>query len=105
MRRMTKLVLIGAFVFAAGCGKGGMDGKLDELAKIKDAMCACTDKACTEKQHEAYISWKKGNSKDDKPSGDQMKRYEELRTAMNDCRHKLEKGDDAKKPDADKKPE
>lgn len=82
-------IIIAGLVFAASCGKGGLDGKLDELAKIKDEVCACKDKACADAAHEKYIAWKKGNSKDDKPSDDQMKKFETLRTELNDCRHKL----------------
>jgi hypothetical protein len=87
---MKHLLIVASFVFAAGCGKGGLDGKLDELGKIKDAMCACKDKACADEQHEKYTAWKKGNSKDDKPSDEQMKKFEAIRKDMNDCRHKLE---------------
>lgn len=91
--RNLKLIIAG-LVFAAalpgiGCGKGGLDGKLDELAKIKDEVCACKDKACADAAHDKYIAWKKGNSKDDKPSEAQMKKFETLRTELNDCRHKL----------------
>ena len=79
--------LVGA---GAGCGKGGgLDGKLDELAKIKDEGCACKDKACVDAAHDKYRAWNKGMSKDDKPSDEQMKRFEALRSALNDCRRKL----------------
>jgi hypothetical protein len=86
---MRNFMIIASLVFAAGCGKGGLDGKLDELAKIKDEVCACKDKACADAAHDKYIAWKKGNSKDDKPSEDQMKKFETLRTELNECRHKL----------------
>ena len=82
------LVLVG-LVFGFGCGKGGLDGKLDELAKIRDAMCACKDKACADTQHEAYTAWKKSNKSDEtKPDGEQMKRYDDIRKDMRECRHK-----------------
>jgi len=83
-------MIVASLVFAFGCGKGGLDGKLDELGKIRDAMCACKDKACTDAQHEKYIAWKKGNSKDDKPSEDQMKKFETIRHELQDCRHKVD---------------
>jgi hypothetical protein len=72
------------------CGKGGTDGKLDELAKIRDSSCACKDKACADAEHEKYTTWKKGMSKDDKPSEDQMKKYEALRTELRACRDKFD---------------
>ena len=83
-------MIIASLVFAFGCGKGGLDGKLDELGKIRDAMCACKDKACADAQHEKYVAWKKGNSKDDKPSEDQMKKYETIRHELQDCRHTVD---------------
>lgn len=91
---MTKLAMLCGLVFAFGCGKGGIDGKLDDLASIRDKMCACTDKACTETQHEAYIAWKKGNKKDEKPGKEAMERFEKIRTELQDCRRKFAKGDD-----------
>lgn len=84
---MTKHLVIG-LLFAMGC-KGGLDGKLDDLDKIKDEMCACKDKKCTDDVHEKYIAWKKGNSKDDKPSKDQDERYHKIREGLMDCRHKI----------------
>jgi hypothetical protein len=88
---MRNFIIIASLVFAAstGCGKGGLDGKLDELAKIKDEVCACKDKACADAAHDKYVAWKKGNSKDDKPSEEQMKKFESLRSELNECRHKL----------------
>jgi hypothetical protein len=97
---MKHLIIVASIVFAAGCGKGGLDGKLDELGKIRDAACACKDKACADEQHEKYIAWKKGNSKDDKPSDDQMKKFEAIRKEMNDCRHKLETPTESTTPPA-----
>ena len=81
-------IIIVALSLATGCGKGGLDGKLDELSKIKDEVCACKDKACADTAHDKYIAWKKGK-KDDKPSDDQMKKFSELRDQLNECRHKL----------------
>jgi hypothetical protein len=82
-------IIIASLALAVGCGKGGLDGKLDELSKIKDEVCACKDKACADAAHDKYIAWKKGNSKDDKPSDDQMKKFSELREQLNECRHKI----------------
>jgi len=82
-------IIIVASLLALGCGKGGLDGKLDELSKIKDEVCACKDKACADTAHDKYIAWKKGNNKDDKPSDDQMKKFSELRDQLNECRHKI----------------
>ena len=89
---MRNFIIISALLLGGlgvGCGKGGLDGKLDELSKIKDEACACKDKACADAAHDKYVAWKKGNSKDDKPSDDQMKKFEALRTELNDCRRKL----------------
>jgi hypothetical protein len=90
MPRMKKLALMAGLVFAFGCGKKGIEGKLDELGKIRDAMCKCTDKACADTQHEAYIAWKKGNKDEAKPDKDQMEKFEGIRKELTDCRHKLD---------------
>jgi hypothetical protein len=92
MRNLMTIV-VGLGLAVGGCGKGGIDGKLDELGKIRDAMCACKDKACTDAQHDKYVAWKKGNSKDDKPSEDQMKKFETIRHELQDCRHKVDSPD------------
>ncbi|MEO6775917.1 MAG: hypothetical protein ABI467_23350 [Kofleriaceae bacterium] len=88
---MRNFIIITAFLVGAGagCGKSGLDGKLDELAKIKDETCACKDKACADAAHDKYIAWKKGNSKEDKPNDTQMKKFQSLRTEISDCRSKL----------------
>ena len=84
---MKKLLLLVSFsLLTAACGHGD----LDKLTKLKDEACACKDKACADAAHDKYIAWKKGNSKDDKPSESQMKRFSELRTQLNECRHKLD---------------
>jgi hypothetical protein len=95
---MKKLILCATFLFATAC-KGGLDAKLDDLGKIRDAMCACKDKACADEQHDKYIAWKKSNSKDDKPSESQMKKYEDIRKELQECRRKqAESGDPDAKP-------
>ena len=84
-------MIVATLVFSAvGCGKGGIDGKIDELGKIRDSMCACKDKTCTDAQQEKYIAWKKGNKKDEKPDESQMKKFEGIRKELQDCRHKLD---------------
>ena len=91
---MTKLAMICGLVFAVGCGsKGGVDGKLDELSKIKDKMCACTDKKCADDTRDEYVAWKQSN-KGEKPNKEQDERYQQIRSGMMACRHKLVGGGD-----------
>ena len=86
-------MIVATLVFSAvGCGKGGLDAKIDNLGKIRDAMCACKDKTCTDAQQEKYIAWKKGNKKDEKPNESQMKKFEGFRKELQDCRHKIADG-------------
>ncbi|HPH65019.1 MAG TPA: hypothetical protein PLF40_04715 [Kofleriaceae bacterium] len=93
---MRNFFILAALVFSTtACGKSGVDGKLDELAKIKDTMCACKDKTCTDATQEKYVAWKKGNSKDDKPNEEQMKKFEGIRKELQDCRRKVADGADA----------
>ena len=90
---MSKLAMLCGLVFAFGCGKGGLDGKLDDLSKIKDKMCACTDKKCADDTRDEYVAWKKGN-KGDKPSKEQDERFQSIKKEMMDCRHKVAGGGD-----------
>jgi hypothetical protein len=83
-----KLALLG-LLLAVGCGSKGMDGKLDELQSISDKLCKCTDKKCAEDAHDEYITWKKGNKKEDKPSKEQDARYQSIKSQMSECRHKM----------------
>lgn len=80
-------------VFAFGCGSKGIDGKLDELSTIKDKMCACTDKKCADDTRDEYVKWKKSN-KGEKPNKEQDERYQQIRSGMMACRHKLVGGGD-----------
>ena len=89
---MSKLAMICGLVFAFGCGSKGIDAKLDELAGIRDKMCACTDKKCADEQHEAYIAWKKGNKKEEKPGKEAMERFGKIREELQTCRHKIAGG-------------
>ena len=84
--------LLASLIVLAACSKGGIEGKLDEAAKLRDRMCACSDADCAKSVHEDYITWKKGNKKssDDKPSEDQMKRWSSIHDEMMTCKHKLD---------------
>jgi hypothetical protein len=80
-----KHLMIG-LLFALGCGsKGGVDGKLDELDKIKGEMCDCKDKQCVMDVHGKYLAWKSGNSKDEKLDKDQDDRLRQLKAGMRAC--------------------
>jgi hypothetical protein len=87
---MKSLVIAFGLTFVLGCGKKGIEAKLDELGKIRDAMCQCQDKACAEKQHDAFIAWKMSPKDEAKPDKDQMARYESIHKEMMDCRHKYD---------------
>ncbi len=76
---------------AMGCGKGGtnLDSRIDALTTIKAEVCACKDKACADTAHDKYVALKNQNSKDDRPTDDQMKRYEDARQQLQACWHEL----------------
>ncbi len=78
-----------ALVLGLGCGKGGndLDGRITELAKIRDEVCACKDKACADAAHDKYVKLKGENSKDDKPTAEQMDRYDKARGELQECWH------------------
>ncbi len=81
-------VLIGAL--AMGCGKGGtnLDSRIEALTAIKAEVCACKDRACADTAHDKYVALKNQNSKDDRPTEDQMKRYENARQQLQECWHR-----------------
>ncbi len=89
---MRNLLIVATLVFSVvGCGKSGVDAKIDDLAKLRDAMCACKDEACTEAQQDKYLAWKKGNNKDEKPNESQMKKFEGIRKELQTCRRTIGK--------------
>ena len=89
---MRRLVLA-SLLLALGCRGRSLDEKLDRLDKIKAALCACRDKACADKQDQAFVAWKKGNSKADQDAASdaQRKRFFAIREDMKKCQAKLER--------------
>jgi len=89
----VRRLVVASLVCAFACRGASLDDKLDRLDKIKDALCACRDKACADKQDQAYVAWKKGNSKtdQDRASPAQQKRFTATRDEMRKCAAKAEK--------------
>jgi hypothetical protein len=88
---MKHLVAL-ALVLAACGGNGNAD--VDGLTAIKDQLCACHDKACTEAQHAKYLAWKKASTP---ATGDDKVRYDAVHEQLMDCLHKI--GHDARAND------
>lgn len=98
---MTKISI--AFLAAlslagSGChkNKGDADqaGAIARLTELKDKMCACKDKTCSDKVSGEYSSWTQAQAKSegDKPGspGEQDKKVEELTEELTQCLLKLE---------------
>ena len=56
----VNLLLALSLVLAVGCKKDPMDELISDLGGWKSKMCACSDKACTEKVHEDFKKYQEG---------------------------------------------
>jgi hypothetical protein len=96
-RSPWRTILIAASLLAGPAACGGNDGYdqvLRELEGFKNRMCACVDRACTDKVQDDWRAFRKtmkdklGNGS--KPSEAQNKRGRVLDEEMRVCRNKLD---------------
>jgi hypothetical protein len=66
-----------------------LDLRIDALEKLQAELCACRIRPCADTAHDAYLALKRQNSKADRPSEDQVKRYEVARRQLQACWHTL----------------
>jgi hypothetical protein len=101
MQAMLKhSMLMVAFATLVGCGGGKLDKVEKGLAEYKDKMCACKDKACTEKVQEEYKKWEndvleptvKGMNEKDIDKGT-MEKLDKLDDGRKECRRKFRDAD------------
>lgn len=98
---MTKISI--AFLAALslvgfGCRKSKPDVDRDaviaKLTQLKDEMCTCKDKACSDKVSDEYSTWSQAQLKPDNDRAgapaDQDKKLEELTEELTQCLLKLE---------------
>lgn len=96
---MSKLYVfaVGVALAVGACGsKDPLDKAMAGMEDWKTKMCACKDKACTEKVHEDYKKWEndvlepmmKGKKESDMPK-DKMDKAEKLDEARKECRRKF----------------
>jgi len=82
----------------SGCHKNKADadqaGAIAKLTELKDKLCACKDKTCSDKVSDEYSRWTQTQAKPDgdKPGspGEQDKKMEELTEELTQCLLKLE---------------
>ena len=79
--------MIAVLTMACGNGSSNLESRIGALAAIKAEVCACKDKACADTAHDKYVALKNQNSKDDRPTEDQIKRYEDARQQLQTCWH------------------
>lgn len=91
----TFLIAASLLAGVAGCGGADkFDGVLGELEGFKNRMCACVDKACSDKVQDDWRAYRKtmkdrlGTSS--RPSEAQNKRGRVLDEEMRVCRRKLD---------------
>jgi hypothetical protein len=82
-----------AFVSFAGCKKKGGDS-IAKMEGFKNDMCACKDKACSDKVTEAMTKWsqdmaKEGGDKEAKVSEDDAKKLASITEEMTKCMTKV----------------
>lgn len=91
--------LIAAFGLAFALGACGGSGIEKEMGEWKDKMCACKDKACTEKTMDDYRAWTKGKRDEAKKmSKDQLDKLEKIEDELKACRRKYRDADDGAAP-------
>lgn len=97
MPAMRKFTIAAGLLFGlslGACGGDKWDSALSEFEGIKNKMCECTDKACTDKVQDDYKAWKTAMKdkvgKDSKPSEAQDKKGRDLKDEMRACRKKFD---------------
>jgi len=97
---MKNLITALGLAFAlAACGGGS--GIEKEMNTWKDKMCACKDKACTEKTMDEYRAWTKGKRDEAKKmSKDQLDKLEKIEDELKACRRKYRDADEGAAPPA-----
>jgi hypothetical protein len=95
MRGVWMIAVVTLACGTSGCGTSGteLDGRLDRrvdaLEKLQAELCACRIGPCADTAHDAYLALKRQNSKADRPTEDQVKRYEVARRQLQACWHTL----------------
>lgn len=93
---MRSWVLVVALIACAtGCKrKLDLDGRLNELVEIRDAMCACTTVECAQYQGTAFTAWNFRNDSTDaaKMTISQRERFSTLHHDLEECLAKFAPG-------------
>jgi hypothetical protein len=88
------MMAVGMVLAIGGCGGGGLE---KEMSSWKDKMCACKDKACTEKTMDDYRAWTKTKRDEAKKMAKaDLDKLEAIEDGLKECRNKFR--DDAAPP-------
>jgi len=89
---MTKCIVIAVFALALGCGKKTPeDNILAEYTKMKENVCACTDKDCAMRAKAQADAIEQRAREDIKnPSKETQDKFEKVEKEINECAHKFE---------------
>lgn len=89
---MRKSIAVAVFALVLGCGKKSPeDNVLAEYTKMKDNVCACTDKDCAMRAKAQADAIEQRAREDIKnPSKDTQDKFETIEKQINECAHKFE---------------
>ena len=94
MKKISIAFLAAMSLAAFGCRKDKDGESIAKLTELKNRMCACKDKACSEKVSDEYSRWSQTQAKSDgdKPGhpGEEDKKMEELTEELTQCLLKRE---------------
>jgi len=94
MKKISIAFLAAMSLAAFGCRKNKGGEAIAKLTEIKDKMCACKDKTCSDKVSVEFSSWREEQEKSDgdKPGtpGEEDPKMEEVTEQLSQCLMKIE---------------
>jgi len=94
MKKISIAFLAAMSLAAFGCRKNKGGEAIAKLTELKDKMCACKDKTCSDKVSVEFSSWRQEQEKSDgdKPGtpGEEDTKMEEVIDQLSQCLMKIE---------------
>lgn len=94
MKKISIAFLAAMSLAAFGCRKNKGSEAIAKLTELKDRMCACKDKTCSDKVSKEFSRWSQEQEKSDgdKPgtAGEEDPKMEEVTEQLSQCLMKIE---------------